>query len=107
MAVDARNPFKPTPMARLRRIDFGCGSAREAECLGFMSAADLAPGLGALPALDLLERFRRHPFIRLLVGDIARYAGQPIAIILARDAYAAEDLADLVEGGIRGNSLRS
>jgi len=62
----------------------------------FMSAADLPPGLGALPALDLLERSAaiHHP---VLVGDIARYAGQPIAIVLARDAYAAEDLADLVK----------
>jgi carbon-monoxide dehydrogenase large subunit len=81
--------------ARLKGIDFGA-VAREAECLGFMSAADLPRGLGALPALDLLERSAaiHHP---VLVGDIARYAGQPIAIVLARDAFAAEDLADLVK----------
>jgi carbon-monoxide dehydrogenase large subunit len=81
--------------ARLKRIDFGA-IARDAECLGCMSAADLPPGLGVLPALDLLERSAaiHHP---VLVGDVARYAGQPIAIVLARDAYAAEDLADLVK----------
>jgi carbon-monoxide dehydrogenase large subunit len=81
--------------ARVTRIDFGA-VAHEAECLGFMSAADLPAGIGALPALDLLERSAaiHHP---VLVGDIARYAGQPLAIVLARDAYAAEDLAELVQ----------
>jgi CO/xanthine dehydrogenase Mo-binding subunit len=66
--------------ARLRRIDFDA-VAREPECLGYMSAADLPSGLGVLPALDLRERSAaiHHP---VLVGDIARYAGQPIAIVL-------------------------
>jgi aerobic carbon-monoxide dehydrogenase large subunit len=81
--------------ARVARIDFGA-AMREAECLGCMSAADLPAGLGALPAIDLLESSAaiHHP---VLVGDVARYAGQPIAIVLARDAYAAEDVAELVQ----------
>jgi carbon-monoxide dehydrogenase large subunit len=81
--------------ARVTRVDFGA-IAGEPECLGFMSAADLPAGLGALPALDLLERSAaiHHP---VLVDDIARYAGQPIAIVLARDAYAAEDFAERVK----------
>lgn len=80
--------------ARVTRIDFDA-AARHPHCLGCMSAADLPVGLGALPALDLLERSAavHHP---VLVGDVARYAGQPIAIVLARDAYAAEDVAELV-----------
>jgi len=81
--------------ARLKGIDFAA-VAREAECLGFMSAADLPSGVGVLPALDLFEHSAaiHHP---VLVGDIARYAGQPIGIVLARDAYAAEDLAERVK----------
>ena len=81
--------------ARVTRVDFGA-AASEAECLGCMSAADLPPTLGALPAIDLLEGSAaiHHP---VLAGDVARYAGQPIAIVLARDAYAAEDIADLVK----------
>jgi carbon-monoxide dehydrogenase large subunit len=81
--------------ARVTRVD--CAAAvREAECLGCLSAADLPAGLGMLPALDLTEHSARihHP---VLVGDVARYAGQPIAIVLARDAYAAQDLAELVK----------
>ncbi|MDB6082730.1 MAG: Xanthine dehydrogenase, molybdenum binding subunit apoprotein [Gammaproteobacteria bacterium] len=81
--------------ARLKRIDFGA-VAHDAQCLGFMSAADLPPGLGVLPAMDLTESSAaiHHP---VLVDEIARYAGQPIAIVLARDAYAADDLADRVK----------
>ena len=81
--------------ARLTRIDFSA-VASDAECLGFMSAADLPAGLGMLPALDLVEHSAaiHHP---VLVRDIARYAGQPIAVVLARDAYAAEDLAEGVK----------
>jgi aerobic carbon-monoxide dehydrogenase large subunit len=81
--------------ARITRIDFGA-AASESECLGCMSAADLPLNLGALPAIDLLEGSAaiHHP---VLAGDVARYAGQPIAIVLGRDAYAAEDIADLVK----------
>jgi carbon-monoxide dehydrogenase large subunit len=81
--------------ARLTRIDFGA-LARDPECLGFMGAAELPPGLGMLPALDLVERSApiHHP---VLPRDVVRYAGQPIGIVLARDAYAAEDLAERVK----------
>jgi carbon-monoxide dehydrogenase large subunit len=81
--------------ARVTRIDFGA-AARDAQCLGWMSAADLPDGRAALPALDLLESSAaiQHP---LLAGDVARYAGQPIAIILACDAYAADDAAERVQ----------
>jgi carbon-monoxide dehydrogenase large subunit len=80
--------------ARITGIDFAA-LAREPECLGFLSAAELPPGLGRLPAFDLHEGSAaiHHP---VLAGDVVRYAGQPIAIVLARDAYAAEDLAELV-----------
>jgi carbon-monoxide dehydrogenase large subunit len=79
--------------ARIVRVD--CSDvARDPLCLGCMSAADL-PGLGPLPAQDLQERSAaiHHP---VLAGDVARYVGQPIAIVLARDAYTAEDLAERV-----------
>jgi carbon-monoxide dehydrogenase large subunit len=81
--------------ARVTRIDFE-PVAHDARCLGFLSAAELPPGLGALPASDLVEGSAavHHP---VLAGDIVRYAGQPIAIVLARDAYAAEDLAERVK----------
>jgi len=80
--------------ARIACIDFAT-VARQPECLGFLSAAELPPDLGRLPAFDLCESSAaiHHP---VLAGDVARYAGQPIAIVLARDAYTAEDLAELV-----------
>jgi carbon-monoxide dehydrogenase large subunit len=81
--------------ARVLKIDFEA-AARDARCLGLLRAIDLPAGLGALPALDLLPDSAavHHP---ILAGDIVRYAGQPIAIVLARDAYSAEDLAELVQ----------
>jgi len=81
--------------ALLKRIDFAAVE-RDPECLGFLGAADLPQGLGALPALDLNERSAAicHP---VLGRGVARYAGQPIGVVLARDAYAAEDLAERVK----------
>lgn len=84
----------PHAHARVMRVDFSKLSG-DAECLGCLSAADLPAGLGALPALDLADGSAavQHP---ILVGDIVRYAGQPVAVVLGRDAYAAEDLAERV-----------
>jgi carbon-monoxide dehydrogenase large subunit len=80
--------------ARIAQVDFAA-IEREPECLGFLGAAHLPSDLGRLPALDLGKDSAaiHHP---VLAGDIARYAGQPIAIVLARDAYVAEDLAEHV-----------
>jgi carbon-monoxide dehydrogenase large subunit len=81
--------------ARVLRIDGGA-AVRDSACLGFLSAADLPPDLGLLPALDLLPESAaaHHP---ILAREIVRYVGQPIAIVLAADAYTAEDLAELVQ----------
>src|SRR5258708_27637795 len=55
--------------ARLKRIDFAAG-AREAGCLGFMSAADLPSGGGVLPALALFQHSVALPH-PVLVGVLA------------------------------------
>jgi carbon-monoxide dehydrogenase large subunit len=84
----------PHAHARIRRID-GAELEHDSRCLGFLTAADLPPNLGLLPAEDLLPTSAavHHP---ILAQDIARYAGQPLAIVLARDAYDADDLAERV-----------
>ena len=84
-----------SPHAHARLVHLDCSAlAREPECLGFMSARDVPRGC-SLPAADLQPQSApiHHP---VLVSDVARYAGQPVAIVLARDAYAAEDLAERV-----------
>jgi carbon-monoxide dehydrogenase large subunit len=80
--------------ARVLELDLE-RARRHPECLGCLSAADLPPGIGTLPAIDLVPGSAavHHP---ILAGDTVRYVGQPLAVVLAPDAYAAEDLVELV-----------
>jgi carbon-monoxide dehydrogenase large subunit len=84
----------PLAHARIKRIDFGAVAA-DADCLGFLTAADLPAGLGSLPAMDLLDTSAPVQQ-RVLARDTVRYAGEPVAVLLARDEYIAEDLAERV-----------
>jgi carbon-monoxide dehydrogenase large subunit len=85
----------PHAHARITGIDGG-RAANHPDCFGVYCAADLPPGLGLLPALDLVPD--SAPVQQeVLAREIARYVGQPVAIVLARDAYAADDVAELVQ----------
>jgi carbon-monoxide dehydrogenase large subunit len=65
------------------------------DCIGIITAADLPPGTGRLPAIDLLpDSAPVHQ--ALLAADTVRYVGEPVAAVLAGDAYAAEDIAELI-----------
>ena len=74
------------------------------------SAALRAPGVAAaFTAADLghpylLATLERDEFVPtqmpLLAGDQVRFAGEPVAVVLADDAYLAEDAAELVEVGL-------
>jgi carbon-monoxide dehydrogenase large subunit len=85
----------PHAHARIIGVD-GRGAAAHPDCVGVLCAADLPPGLGLLPALDLLPE--SAPVQQeVLAREVVRYVGQPVAIVLARDAYAADDLAERVQ----------
>jgi carbon-monoxide dehydrogenase large subunit len=84
----------PLAHARIRRIDFSA-IIHHPDCLGFMSAADLPAAIGVLPAMDLVET-SAPVHQRVLAQDIVRFAGEPVAVVLARDEYLAEDLAERV-----------
>jgi len=80
--------------ARITRIDFSA-VANDPDCIGFLSAADLLPGTGLLPAMDLVASSApAHQCV--LARGVVRYAGEPVAVVLAPDPYAAEDLAERV-----------
>jgi len=80
--------------ARITRIDFSA-VANDPDCFGVLSAADLSPGTGLLPAMDLVESsLPAHQSV--LARGVVRYAGEPVAVVLARDPYVAEDLAERV-----------
>jgi aerobic carbon-monoxide dehydrogenase large subunit len=79
---------------RIKQIDFSAITGDPA-CLGVFCAADLPSGIGVLPAMDLLDTsapVHQHVLARKTV----RYVGEPVAVVLASDAYVAEDLAERV-----------
>ncbi|HTB66035.1 MAG TPA: xanthine dehydrogenase family protein molybdopterin-binding subunit [Steroidobacteraceae bacterium] len=80
--------------ARLRGIDFSA-VANDPACLGFLSAHELPAGTGALPAADLVAD-SKPAHHGVLAREVVRYVGEPVAVVLAVDAYAAEDLAERV-----------
>ncbi len=97
--------------ARIKRIDF-TPIAADPACLGTLCAADLpagigegigegigagvgAAGVGTLPAMDLAAD-SAPARQRMLAHGTTRFAGEPIAVVLATDAYIAEDLAERV-----------
>src|SRR5882757_2503832 len=79
---------------RIRGIDFSA-IANDPDCIGVLAAADLPNGIGVLPALDLVED-SAPARQSVLAREVVRYAGEPIAVVLATDAYMAEDLAERV-----------
>jgi len=80
--------------ARIKRIDFS-SIVHDPGCVGVLCAADLPVGIGTLPAMDLAgDSAPVHQ--RVLAQGTVRYAGEPVAVVLANDAYAAEDLAERV-----------
>jgi carbon-monoxide dehydrogenase large subunit len=63
-----------------------------------VAAAFTAADLGDPYLLATLERDEFVPTaMPLLAGDTVRFAGEPVAVVIAEDAYLAEDAAELVE----------
>jgi carbon-monoxide dehydrogenase large subunit len=89
-AAFARSPF---PAAGVRGID-----ARTAVGSPGVMAVFTAASLGDPYLLATLERDEFVPTpMPLLAGDQVRFAGEPVAVVLAEDAYLAEDAAELVD----------
>jgi CO/xanthine dehydrogenase Mo-binding subunit len=64
-----------------------------------VAAVLLAADLGALPPKPMTvapSGFRVPPHAPLAI-DAARYAGQPVAAVVADDRYRARDAADLLD----------
>ena len=61
--------------------------------LGVVSAADLAELPRIAHTLPMLPEAMRRP---LLATDVVRFVGEPVAVVVAEDRYAAADAADLV-----------
>ncbi|WLW49933.1 xanthine dehydrogenase family protein molybdopterin-binding subunit [Streptomyces sp. YU58] len=86
----------PIAHARVDRVDVTPALERPGVIAAF-SGADLADGLGSLPcAWPVTEDIvlPDHPPIAV---DEVRYAGDPVAVVVARDRYAAADALEAIE----------
>ncbi|NGO08988.1 xanthine dehydrogenase family protein molybdopterin-binding subunit [Streptomyces sp. HC44] len=86
----------PMAHARIDRIDVSPALERPGVIAAF-SGGDLAEGMGSLPcAWPVTEDIvlPDHPPIAV---DEVRYAGDPVAVVVARDRYAAADALEAVE----------
>jgi aerobic carbon-monoxide dehydrogenase large subunit len=92
----ARVVRSPVAHGRLLSVD----TRHAVRCDGVatvVTAADLPTGLVIpvrlqVPGLDL------SPFLQpVLAADVVRYVGEPLAVVVAADPYAAEDAAEFVD----------
>jgi carbon-monoxide dehydrogenase large subunit len=86
----------PMAHARIERIDVSPALQRPGVVAAF-SGRDLADGLGSLPCAwpvteDLVQP--DHPPIAV---DEVRHAGDPVAVVVARDRYTAADALEAIE----------
>jgi carbon-monoxide dehydrogenase large subunit len=89
-AAFVRSPF---PAAAVTAVD--ATPARQAPGV---AAVFTSADLGDPYLLATLERNEFVPApMPLLAGDQVRFAGEPVAVVLAEDAYLAEDAAELVD----------
>ena len=89
--------FVRSPVAHARIAALDVEPARSAPgVVGVLTAADLPETLSPIPIRMFsrpgLERFLQWPLAR----DTVRYSGDPVAVVVAADRYAAEDAAELV-----------
>jgi carbon-monoxide dehydrogenase large subunit len=92
----------PHAHARIRGIDTAAARAAPGVLLVLTGADAEADGLGLFPVLaEVPEKPGtpplRNPPRRILTTDVARYVGDPVAIVVAETRAQAMDAAELVE----------
>jgi len=91
----ARIVRSPLAHGRLRSVDTAAASASPG-VVRVVTAQDLPTGL-VIPVRLSVQGLDLSPFLQpVLAGEAVRYVGEPVAVVLAEDAYAAEDAAELV-----------
>jgi len=92
----ARVVRSPVAHGRLAAVD-ARRAARAAGVIRVVTAADLPPGL-VIPVRLPLKGVDLTGFLQpVLAADRVRYVGEPLAVVVAGDPYAAEDAAELVD----------
>jgi len=83
----------PHAHARIKSIDVGRALKLES-VVDVTVGEDLRGKIGSLPCAWPVAN---HPFHPVLALDKVRFIGEPVAIVVARDAYVAQDALDLIE----------
>src|SRR5215468_4668236 len=92
----ARIVRSPVAHGRVRAVDV-TKARRAGGVAAAVSAAELPPGL-AIPVRLALRGLSLTEYLQpVLAADVVRYVGEPLAVVAAGDAYAAEDAAELVD----------
>jgi aerobic carbon-monoxide dehydrogenase large subunit len=94
--VWARIVRSPVAHGRLRRVDVN--PARQSPgVICAVTAADLPAAL-VIPVRLAVQDTDLSRFLQpVLAADVVRYVGEPLAVVVADDPYAAEDAAELVD----------
>ena len=92
----ARVVRSPIAHGRVRRVDLS--RARRADGVtAAVAAADLPTGL-AIPVRLAVRGIDLSGYLQpVLAAGVVRYVGEPLAVVVADDPYAAEDAAELIE----------
>jgi aerobic carbon-monoxide dehydrogenase large subunit len=86
-----------SPVAHGRVLSVDTSRACQAGAVAAVTAADLPKGL-AIPVRLAVQGIDLSAFLQpVLAADVVRYVGEPLAVVLAGDPYAAEDAAELVD----------
>lgn len=89
--------FVRSPHAHARVVRIDTAAARSAPgVLAVITAADLDGKIGNVPCASALDGLKVPPH-PILASDMVRFVGEPVAVVVADDAYKAQDAADLVE----------
>jgi aerobic carbon-monoxide dehydrogenase large subunit len=94
--VWARVVRSPIAHGRVRRVDLA--QARRSDGVtAAIAAGDVPAGL-AIPVRLAVQGVDLSGYLQpVLAADVVRYVGEPLAVVVADDPYAAEDAAELVE----------
>jgi carbon-monoxide dehydrogenase large subunit len=92
----ARMVRSPVAHGRIRSVD--TTRARRADgVVAAVTAANLPAGL-AIPVRLKVQDIDLNDYLQpMLATDRVRYVGEPLAVVLAKDPYLAEDAAELVD----------
>ena len=86
----------PMAHARIDRVDVSAALERPGVVAAF-SGADLAGSLASLPCAWPVTEDMVHPDHPPVAVDEVRHAGDPVAVVVARDRYTAADALEAVE----------